>query len=119
VTGLEEHDDNLIGSSEQSPRDALISCLGNDFMVIYLCVDSLISGVYDNRHIEKRGRYKPVGFISNFLKRLNGIVTVEPLQQRSFELADTTTDGGGEREMASIISYNRFWCLTTITKLMD
>jgi hypothetical protein len=26
--------------------------------------------------------------------------------------------GAGEREMASTISYNRFWCLTTITKLM-
>jgi hypothetical protein len=24
-----------------------------------------------------------------------------------------------EREMASTIFYNRFWCLTTITKLMD
>jgi hypothetical protein len=24
-----------------------------------------------------------------------------------------------EREMASTISYNRFWCFTTITKLMD
>ena len=52
MTGLEEHDDNLIGSSEQSPRDALISCLGNDFMVIYLCVDRLISRVYNNRNIE-------------------------------------------------------------------
>jgi hypothetical protein len=27
--------------------------------------------------------------------------------------------GAREREMASTISYNRFWCLTTITKLMD
>jgi hypothetical protein len=35
-----------------SPRDTLISWLGNDFMVIYLCVDRLISGVYNNRNIE-------------------------------------------------------------------
>jgi hypothetical protein len=36
-----------------------------------------------------------------------------------FVLASITKKGEIEREMASTISYDRFWCLTTITNLMD
>jgi hypothetical protein len=34
-------------------------------------------------------------------------------------LASITKKGEIEREMALTIFYNRFWCLTTITNLMD
>jgi hypothetical protein len=36
-----------------------------------------------------------------------------------FVLASITKKGEIEREIVSNISYNRFWCLTTITNLMD
>jgi hypothetical protein len=36
-----------------------------------------------------------------------------------FVLASITKKGEIEREMDINISYNRFWCLTTITNLMD
>jgi hypothetical protein len=34
-------------------------------------------------------------------------------------LASITKKGKIETEMALTISYNQFWCLTTITNLMD
>jgi hypothetical protein len=36
-----------------------------------------------------------------------------------FVLASITKKGEIEREMGLIISYNRFWCLTSITNHMD
>jgi hypothetical protein len=36
-----------------------------------------------------------------------------------FVLASITKKGEIEREMGLTISYNRFWCLTTITSHMD
>jgi hypothetical protein len=36
-----------------------------------------------------------------------------------FVLASITKKGDIERKIALTISYNRFWCLTTITNLMN
>jgi hypothetical protein len=57
--------------------------------------------------------------IGQFLAHLGELADGEAFRVRLFSLSLTSTAFACEREMGLIISYNRFWCLTSITNHVD